>query len=431
MEENKNYHMTLSERIVIEQGLYQGKRFKEIASIIGKDQTTVSKEIRRVVNTKEIEEDPVDCIYVSNCREKNMCESKCNSFCKYCITVDCTKFCKRHKPKHCPKLSKPPYVCNACSKKVSCHLGKKYYRASEAQRMYEKRLVESRQGINKTKAELTALNDLVSPLLKMNQPINHIFSNHKEELGISRKTLYNYIDLGVLDARNIDLPRKVKYKKRKTTNNVRTNDFSYRNGRTYKEFEIFSKENSELDVVEMDTVKGSNQAGKCILTMLFRSTGLMLMFLLQRCTSDEVVRVFDYLNETLGDSVFKRTFPIILTDNGSEFKNVNRLERNSNNKIRTRVFYCDPSNSNQKSRLERNHEYIRYIIPKGRSMRNLTEDNVNLMMNHINSVSRDYLNGHSPAELSQLLLNRKVLDALNINIIHPDDVKLHPTLLKK
>lgn len=125
-----NTHMTLSDRIVIEQGLREGKSFKDIASIIQKDATTVSKEIRRAVNSDDCETDPVDCFYVDTCRETHFCISDCTSFCKYCSAVDCTQSCNRWKPKHCDKLKKSPYVCNACPDQIRCKLKKKYYHAN-------------------------------------------------------------------------------------------------------------------------------------------------------------------------------------------------------------------------------------------------------------------------------------------------------------
>lgn len=428
-EEKTHYHMTLTDRIAIEQGLYDGQTFKEIAKRIHKDPTTVSKEVKRVVGTEAMKRDLIDCAYSNHCKESALCGHGCKSYCKNCMAVDCTTVCKKHKPKKCSKLLKPPYVCNACEKKVTCHLEKRYYRASVAQRMYERKLVESRQGVNMTKKELTELNDLIYPLLKQNQTIGHIFATHSDEISISRRTLYNYIDAGVLSARNIDLPRKVKYKKRKKEGTVRSNDYSYRTDRTYKDFENYLSFHAETEVVEMDTVKGSNQAGKCLLTMMFRSSRFMLIFLLERCTADEVVRVFDNLTEILGENLFRKTFPVFLTDNGSEFKASSRLEKTIDGKRRTRIFYCDAHMSNQKSRIERNHEYIRYIIPKGRSMYKLTPENARDMTNHINSVARDSLNGHTPFDMAKMLLNEKALDALELQPVPADSVCLHPTLL--
>lgn len=430
---NKFSHMTFSDRIAIEQGLYDNESFKDIATRIRKDASTVAKEVKRVVSAKDFIDDPVDCINVSTCRCTQLCheDTNCDVFCKYCTTKDCTRYCKRYHPKHCTRLLKPPYVCNGCGNRIGCHLGKKYYKAKDAQKIYEKKLKTSREGINRSLEELRSLNELVSPLIMQRQPISHIYATHADEIGVSRQTLYNYIDAGLLDAKNIDLPRRVRYKKRKKSLQPVTHDYKYRSHRTYKDFENYILDNPDADIVELDTVKGTNGAGKCLLTMLFRSSYFMLIFLLPRCTMNEVVSIFDHITDLIGVELFRKTFPIFLTDNGPEFKDPFRMECTKDGEIRTRVFYCDPQKSNQKSRLEKNHEYIRYIIPKGRSMYKLTAENVLLITNHINSVARDSLKGHTPFEMADMLIDKKVLESLNLQAVSPDSVQLTPALIKK
>lgn len=80
--------------------------------------------------------------------------------------------------------------------------------------------------------------------------------------------------------------------------------------------------------------------------------------------------------------------------------------------------------------LEKNHEYIRYVLPKGSSLEELTHDQVKLLMNHISSEKRDSLNGHSPYELSLLLLDNALHKSMGLAEIAPDDVCLAPALLK-
>lgn len=425
--------MIFSDRIAIEQGLFDNESFKDISIRIGKDASTVAKEVKRVVSAKDFINDPVDCINVNSCKRVQLChkDENCAVFCKYCTTYDCTSFCKRYAPKHCDKLLRPPYVCNGCSKRISCRLSKKYYRAKEAQRIYAKKLKSSRQGINKSLDEIKLLNELVSPLILQRQPISHIFANHADEIGVSRQTLYNYIDAGLFDAKNMDLPRRIRYKKRKKTTHPVTHDYKYRSHRTYKDFENYILENPDTSVIELDTVKGTNESGKCLLTMLFRSSYFMLIFLMPSCTMNEVVKVFNRITDRIGIKLFNETFPVFLTDNGPEFKDPFRMECTEDGKNRTKVFYCDPQKSNQKSRLEKNHEYIRYILPKGKSMYKLTDDNVLLITNHINSVARDSLKGHTPFDMANMLIDKKVLESLNLRAVSPDLVQLTPALIKK
>ena len=135
----------------------------------------------------------------------------------------------------------------------------------------------------------------------------------------------------------------------------------------------------------MDTVKGTKETGKCLLTLLFRNSNFMLIFVLPSCTQAAVKQVFDFLYDNLGPRVFRKTFRIILTDNGPEFKDPWSIEKAPDGSRRTFVFYCDPYVSSQKGKLEKNHEFIRYILPKGRSMYFLTEEHARLLMCHINS----------------------------------------------
>lgn len=204
---------------------------------------------------------------------------------------------------------------------------------------------------------------------------------------------------------------------------------TYRNKRTFVDFERFLEFHPDTDVVEMDTVKGSRTSGKCLLTLLFRSCSFMIIILLNSCTQDEVIKAINTLTETLGIRLFRKYFPVLLTDNGPEFKNPWDIEKTEDGKHRTYVFYCDPYVSNQKGRLEKNHEYIRYVIPKGRSMYRYTQADINLLASHINSTARDSLNGATPFDLADLLLDKRIPVLLGLSRVSPDEVLLKPALL--
>jgi len=89
---------------------------------------------------------------------------------------------------------------------------------------------------------------------------------------------------------------------------------------------------------------------------------------------------------------------------------------------RTALFYCDPMASWQKPHIEKNHEFIRYVIPKGRSLNSYTQEDMTLLMNHINSVRRPSLNYQSPYELvtanDQDML--ALMNLLKMHLIPPD-----------
>ena len=309
-------------------------------------------------------------------------------------------------------------------------MDKKLYSSKYADDCYRELLSSSREGINQTPESIQRMNDILTPLVQKGQSIAHIYATHADDMKCSRRTVYEYIDAGVFDVRNIDLRRKVKYRKRKKPTDTSAKDRSYRKGHNYEDFRKRVEKSPEASVVGMDCVEGSKTSRKVLLTMTFRRTHLVLIFLLASQTQEEVLRVFNLLEERLGTVLFRRVFEIILTDGGTEFANREGLERSSGKGTRTTVYYCDPYSFWQKGCCEKNHEYIRYVRKKGSSFDDLEQSDVDLLANHINSTKRDSLNGHSPFELSQMLLDEKLLTVMNYRAVAPDDVMLTPELLK-
>jgi len=447
MNKNKNTihdqkHLTLSDRTYIEQELLQHSTFKSIATVLHKDPSTISKEVR-LHSESVLAIKPYcklcllydDCSItgkVISCRKYDEFRIRCTRGCKECSMANPTEVCPDFLSRTCKSVGKPPYVCNHCTEKKKCPVPHKIYVAAHAQKAYEEKLKNSRTGINMTPEELQELNNLVSPLILKGQPLSHIFAVHAEDIPICRRTLYNYLDQRIFQARNIDLPRRVRYKKRKKSTEPKRKYMqqTYRNKRTFKDFEFFMEHHPDLEVVEMDTVKGSRTAGKCLLTLLFRSCSFMIIILLPDCTQRSVINAINNLCSTIGIRTFKKYFPVILTDNGSEFKNPWEIEKTESGTRRAYVFYCDPYVSNQKARLEKNHEYIRYVIPKGRSMYRYTQEDINLLASHINSTARDSLNGATPFDLANLLIDKRIPVLTGQQKVSPDSVMLKPALLE-
>lgn len=427
-------HLTLSQRIEIETSLLAGESFASIARKVNKDPSTISKEIRRHSKVKERKNTdfaPIPCSNRKGCKIKYLCDNPCETKCTHCPKKDikCIYICPNYVPKTCHKLNKPPYVCNGCGKRVNCLMEMKIYSAKYADDCYRELLVSSREGINQTPVSIMKMDTLVSPLIQKGQSIAHIYTHHAEEIGCSRRTLYNYIDQSVLTARNLDLRRRVKYKQRKTSTRTSVKNRAFREGRNYSDFQKLIKEQPALNIVEMDTVEGI-KGGKVLLTMMFRSCSLMLIFLLESKTQTEVQRIFDEITSAIGVDAFNKMFQVILTDGGSEFQHPSKLETAECSTNRTHIYYCDPYSSWQKGMIEKNHEYIRLVLPKSQSFDGLAQEQVTLLQNHINSEARDSLNGCSPFKLSQLLLNQKLHQYLNLQEIAPDDVFLKSELLK-
>lgn len=426
MSENK--HLTLDERNFIEQELAKNTSFREIAKYLSKDPTTISKEVRKHRIRKEGQAIHVNfnhCAKKYNCHRKNLCNSRCTKECRHCN--NCNNVCSDFVDGTCLRLIHAPYVCNGCNQKFGCKLTKYYYRALPSFNAYKTVLSESRQGINLTELELSNLDRIVSPLIKKGQSISHIYKTN--DLPCTKATLYNYVSKNCFSARNIDLPRLVKMKKRKQRK-IEAKDTHARTNRTYEDFQKYIELHPDLPVVEMDTVEGI-KGGRVLLTFLFRNSRLMLAFLLYEKTQKEVLRVFNMLEYELGNDLFEKTFSIILTDNGTEFGDPLSLEFNNEGIGRTRIFYCNPRASYQKGMIEKNHEFIRYVLPKGTSFDNLLQTDIDLMINHINSFARASLHWFTPFDVAKFTIDKEVLKKLNLKKIQPQEIQLNTKLLKK
>ena len=428
----KNKHLTNDERLQIECLLGEQTPLKQIAAKLDKHPATISREVRAraiIVDKGARYRIRNRCVRRADCNRYNLCEDKtqCSRRCSACNL--CNEICPDFEEQICGKLYEPPYVCNGCLEEFQCVLRKKYYINKKAHEAYREMLVESRVGANITEDELLDLNEMVSPLLRRGQSVHHIVVSDPDNFNISERSIYRYVDGGLLTARNIDMPRVCRMKPRKSKSVIHKVDSGCRIGRTYIEYKAFMKE-TPVSVVEMDSVIG-RIGGKVLLTLMLTSCDFMLAFIRERNTSQSVVDRFDMLYQTLGTQSFKTLFPLLLTDNGSEFSNPLKLEFDSGGIRRTRVFYCDPNASFQKPHVEVNHELIRRILPKGKSFDNLEQDDINLMMSHVNSYAREKLGDKSPLDLFGFLYGQELLGKLGIRKVPANEVFLKPSLLKK
>lgn len=424
-------HLCLEDRIYIEDKLNEGASFKDIAKYLCKDPTTISKEVKKhrlsdwyhkgtFYNAKNF------CVHRYHCKKTNACGKiiLCGVKCTSCPT--CNQTCRDFEKERCNRLDKAPYVCNGCDKQVSrCTIAHKYkYNARFANRKYQENLSNARSGINMTKHELRQIDKIITPLIEQGQSPYQIITNHPE-LNISVRTLYTYIDLGLFCARNIDLKRKVSFKPRKC-HKTQITDRTVFNNRTYTDFQALNLKS----FTEMDTVHSSRESKKTLLTFFFTKEKLFLAFLMNRCTTGAVRLIFDRLEKRMGTYEFLTVFKYILTDRGSEFGNPDSLETGIDEIQRTSIYYCDPMQSGQKGGLEQAHTMLRMILPKGTSFEFLTQWDVNLIVNHINSTPRESLGGRTPYSVALESFGEEIMKAFQLRPIDPDEVDLTPKLIR-
>ena len=424
-------HLTLEDRVYIENELAKGTSFKNIAAFLCKDPTTISKEVRAhrlsdLYHKVTFYYARNFCTHRYHCKKTNVCGKilLCGIKCTSCPT--CNQTCRDFEKERCKRLDKAPYVCNGCPKKINhCTIAHKYrYDARFADRKYRELLTGSRSGINMSKKQLHQKDQIITPLIEQGQSPYQILANHPE-LDMSVRSMYTYIDKGLFTARNVDLKRQAKFKPRKCHKTQITDRSAFIN-RTYSDFCSLSLES----FVEMDTVKSSRDSKKALLTLFFTKEKLFLAFLVNRCTKGAVRLIFDRLEKRMGTYEFISVFENVLTDRGSEFGDPVALETGINRIQRTSIYYCDPMRSGQKGGIEQAHTMLRMILPKGTSFEFLTQWDVNLIVNHINSTPRESLNGRTPYDLALETLGEDVLKAFQLKRIAPDEVNLTPKLIR-
>ena len=438
-------YLTYDDRILIQRGLESHKTFGEIAAEIEKDRTTVAKEIKRHIYEAVSGRRHNSCIHRFSCDKRGVCLQ-----CRYiaahrCSTCcDCNSNCPDYEKEFCLILSRPPYVCNGCLERGRCTLDQRRYDAWTANEQAKSLLTSTRTGVQCTQNDLGRIDRILQAACSKGHSLHSAYVMNKDELMCSERTLYNYVDRMVISVRNIDLPRKVRYSRRRRSVELKI-DRTCRNRRTFEDFKHYMEANPETNPVQMDSVIGT-RGGKVLLTIYFVNCSFMLAFLRDANTAKSVADIFDTLDYFLGPVLFEELFPVILTDNGSEFSNPSAIEGRhfttdfremyegchgtGYGRRRTKIFYCDPMAANQKGSIEVNHEFIRRILPKGSSFDDLTQDDVDLMMNHINSYPRKKLNDRTPYETFTYLYGVEVANALGCKRIDPDEVTLTPQLLK-
>lgn len=419
---NKNLHLTVQERIIIEKGIENGSTKAAIALTIGKDKSTVGKEIKKHRELVHKSSYKINCANMKNCSHNHVCDN-----------------CADFKPFTCNRRDRSPGACNGCSKYTHCRYDKYRYKADFSHKKYREDLVDSRTGINMSYEECKAMADIIVPLIKAGHSPYHIVTNHPE-LNISEKTLYNYIENGIFrefGLLDIDLRIKTKRKITKKASNKykKREDKKYLNGRTYDDFINYTAENKNLSVVEMDTVYNNGSTGPFMQTFKFLDYSFMFIVYQEEKTAKSMVEGVDLLEKILGEDLFSEEVAIIKTDRGSEFCDAEGFEKEENESRRTRIFYCDPMASGQKGSLENNHKEIRYICPKENDLKDLglnSQEKANLIVSHINSQSKEHLKGKSPLEVMEFMnpaLYQKFKD-FGIERINKYNIVLKPYLLK-
>lgn len=335
----KYNHISFDERKIIERLLRKNTPKREIARLLNRSITTIRKEIKRgsveqrraVKTTKKSADIPLyttELVYYADNANQDYIKKRKNCGCK-CKAVQCRDFLN--------------YV--------------------EKQVKTKKWSLDSAAGYAKE---------------------HNLFANT-----VTTQTLYNWVDYGICNIRNIDLPLKVRRKTHKQR--VRQHKRIY--GTSIDERPGYVDNRMEFGHWEGDGIVGKNKQGHLI-TLVERKTGMGLLFNVGDRKATRIVDVLDELEQKFG-SLFSYVFKSITFDNGVEFADCNKMEKHH----RTKIYYAHPYSSWERGTNENWNGIVRRFVPKGSSFDNLQAMDIKRIQNTINSLPRKRFHYHTPKDL--------------------------------
>ena len=419
-------HLTSTERFKILKYLSLGYNVPKIAKLLGYNKTSIYREIiiNSVVENKRPR--PEYGHYLRNCKNALKCETK---KIKKCPTI-----CMKYLAKTCPLITKPYEVCNFCDRKNECKYERLIYHPEIAHDTAKERFKNGKTNIKLNNDELEKFDGYVSQLVINGQSPEVIKSySTTNEFPVCSRTLRNYIDKGLLTAKNIDLRRKVSLKVSNNYNYPR--NYSHnplkKLDHLYDDYLHYMGNHPNEITFQCDTVFGKRDDKKCLLTIHADALHFQMYILLTNKTTARVNNAFQNIMSRLGKDRFSKVFKVLLSDNGTEFDNLTELEVDENGVVLCRVFYTRAYRSSDKAECERNHELFRYIRKKGKTLDNLDETDIDIVNSNINSYPRKSLKWKTPIEVMKEKFGDDIIELLGIKEVKRKDVNLTAKVLKQ
>lgn len=397
--------LTRGERNDIERALDRGRSCREIAAGIGRSPSTVKREVDRhrfVTSPSSRRGEPAP---------EGLGEA-------------------------CPRLGGWPWCCNGCKRRGAYGCTRRprvFYNARWAQQAADAELSSARSGIDETEESAAAKLAAIRDGLKRGLSPEQIAASNPG-LGLSASTVYRWVDAGYDRLSNMDLRRKVGYRRRRKK--ARPAAARRSEARSHGAF-LALGEDACASAWEMDTVEGRAADSARLLTLLHRPTRLQLAIPVPDGACASVLAGLGLVRGALGAEGVRRVFPLVLTDNGSEFSDEAAIAGLPGEPPgETRLFYCDPRRADQKGACEKNHVEIRKVLPKGRGLRFdlLARADCSLLMSHVNSEPRGCLGFRTPYEAFVGVFGedgRALLDALGVERVPASELDLTPGLIER
>lgn len=439
-------HLNMDDRLLIEEYVGRGATASAIARMLGVSPSTVTREVRANRVAKAYSPGPAKnacdlCARYDSCSKAGDLCDPCTrnggwGRCRACRAGRCFERCPDFiAGPRCARILSWPHTCDGCASAAVCGKPAIHYRAYLAQAAADSRKSAPRSGICCSTEEIGRMNALVTPLIRKGQSPAAIWAEHAGELPVSPRTYYRYMERGLTDAIALDLPRKVRRKRRREERGGRPapgRERIDRTGRTYGDFCALT-EQEILSAWQIDTVEGRACDSQRLLTLELPRILFQPCLLLSTGSADEVVAALDSVERLIGSpGEFERAMPILLADRGREFDDWEGMERSClvGGARRCRVFYTDPERADQKGACERNHSELRRILPKGRAdFDALTPRDAALIGSHVNCYPRPSLGGARPFDLAEIILPEALTAGIGLFRVEPDEVTMRPELV--
>ena len=439
---DKHYsQLTLKERKEIEAGLDRGDPFRGIARLIGRQPSTVSREVRENRHVRAYKARRSACRGRNWCKRVGVC-AECvreGAYCAGCDARDCRDECPAYADQvACDVLVGAPWVCNGCRKnRYGCNRPNRYvYDAEVAQKASDERRSDSRKGIDmpgeKAEAALAHIKDGLSRGLSPYE----ISVLYEDVVGVHRSTIYRWVDAGYGGLTNLELERKVGFKPRDRKAPRKPTPHSPK--RSHGEFEKLPGERKGART-ELDSVVGRAVDAQAVLTLYNLPCHVQLALLVRAHDCGSVKRAIADVRSVMPGRMFERWMRTALTDNGDEFADEDGIgkllgERAEGGELKVLLYYCDPRQSQQKGGCEKNHTEVRQLLEKGMfAFDELVPADMAVLMSHVNSNPRESLGGKSPIQMLRFVYGDgdagALLDALGIREVPRDELTLRPEIL--
>lgn len=217
------------------------------------------------------------------------------------------------------------------------------------------------------------------------------------EQTVCTKTLYRYVELGLLPIKNIDLPEKLQ----RNTKRHRNFENKKKLGKSIEERPEAITLREEFGHWEIDSVLGKRaETEPAVIALTERKYRNSIWLKVRNHSAEAADEALNKLFETFGDK-YREVFKTITSDNGSEFVNLSRLEDRG-----IGVYFTHPYTSCEKGTVECHNRMLRRFIPKGKSIDDYTADEIMIFADIINGLPRRLLGYRTPEELFDKELDR-------------------------